>query len=92
MAKAILTLKIMPESPEVDLDRVTLEAEKLIRGFAGDTDHRVTREPIAFGLVAINIIFVFDEKLGGTDKLESDLETIEGVNSVEVTDIRRAIG
>jgi translation elongation factor EF-1beta len=33
-----------------------------------------------------------DEKLGGTDPLEAKLSEIEGVNSVEVIDVRRAIG
>ncbi|MBN1792643.1 elongation factor 1-beta [Candidatus Woesearchaeota archaeon] len=92
MAKAIVTLKIMPEDPGQDLDRITKDAEEKIVGFAGDTEHKVEREPIAFGLVAVMIKFVVDESKGGTDSLEEEINTIEGVNSVEVTDVRRIIG
>ena len=33
-----------------------------------------------------------DEAKGTTDPLEADINNIEGVHSVEVTDVRRAIG
>ena len=92
MAKVIVTFKIMPQSPDVDLARVTKEAEAKITGFAGDTEHKVMQEPIAFGLVAVKILFVVDEAKGGTEGLERDIEGIEGVNSVEVVDVRRIIG
>jgi elongation factor 1-beta len=92
MANAIITLKIMPESPDVDLDHVEAEAKKKIIAFAGEGEMRVEIEPIAFGLKAVKIMFVTDEKKGGTDSLEEAIGTIDGVNSVEVIDVRRAIG
>ena len=63
-----------------------------IKSFAGTDDYKVSVEPIAFGLKAVKIMFVMDEDKGSTDDLEADIETIDGVNSVEVTDVRRAIG
>ena len=33
-----------------------------------------------------------DESKGSTDALEEDIKGIEGVNSVETVDVRRAIG
>ena len=33
-----------------------------------------------------------DEKLGDTENLENKISTLEGVNSVQVIDVRRAIG
>ena len=92
MAKVIVTFKIMPVDPEQDLDRITREAEAKITGFAGDTDHKVIREPIAFGLVAVKVMFVLDEAKGGTEALEEEITGIQGVNSVEVIDVRRIIG
>ena len=50
------------------------------------------QEPIAFGLKALKITFAMDENKGSTDTLEEDINGIEGVNSVEVVDVRRAIG
>jgi elongation factor 1-beta len=93
MAQAIITLKIMPESPDEDLDRIQHEAEQHIDRFVGEKgEKRFSQEPIAFGLKALNIIFVMDEAKGGTEKLEDELVKIPGVQSVDVVDVRRAIG
>lgn len=92
MANAIITLKIMPESPEEDLARIEAEAKEKIAAFAGEGETKTEIEPIAFGLKAVKIMFVTDEKKGGTDSLEAEIQTIRGVNSVEVIDVRRAIG
>ncbi|MFH0869927.1 MAG: elongation factor 1-beta [archaeon] len=92
MANVIITLKIMPESPDVDLDRLEAEAKRKIADFAGEGETRTEVEPIAFGLKAVKIIFVTDDKKGGTDALEAEISKIEGVNSVEVIDVRRAVG
>jgi elongation factor 1-beta len=92
MANAIVTVKIMPEEPSVDLKEVEIQALKMIEQHAGKGDTKVEIEPIAFGLSAIKITFIVDEKLGGTEPLEKELETIQGVNSVETIDVRRAIG
>ena len=92
MAQVIITFKIMPENPDVDLEKVHVEALKKIAGFAGEGETKKDIEPVAFGLNALKIIFVSDETKGGTEELEKDIETIEGVNSVEVIDVRRALG
>ncbi|MBN2459525.1 elongation factor 1-beta [Candidatus Woesearchaeota archaeon] len=92
MANAIVTIKIMPESPDVDLDKLSPEIEGKINSFAGEGDRRKEIQPIAFGLNALQIIFVMDEKKGSTEPLEEEISKIEGVQSVEVVDVRRAIG
>jgi elongation factor 1-beta len=92
MAQVVVTVKLMPDSPEIDLKKAAEEAKKKIIAFAGKGDMRVTEEPIAFGLKALLIIFIMDEKLGSTEKVEKELATIHGINSVEITDVRRAIG
>ena len=92
MAKAIITIKIMPKSPDVDLEKIGLIAEEKIVSFAGEGERKKEVEPIAFGLKALKITFVTDESKGGVEPLEKDIETIKGVNSVEVIDVRRAIG
>jgi elongation factor 1-beta len=93
MALAIVTVKIMPESPDVDLTLVQQTASDKIDTFTqSEGEKRFAVEPIAFGLNALKITFVMDEKLGSTDPLEAALSEIEGVNSVETVDVRRAIG
>jgi elongation factor 1-beta len=92
MADVVITLKIMPNSPEVDLKKLSDEALEKIKTFSGLDNNKVEEEPVAFGLKALKILFVMDEAKGATDPLEEDISKLEGVNSVEVTDVRRAIG
>ena len=92
MAQVIVTLKIMPESPEVDLDKIETEAKAKIIDFSQSKEIKVEQEPIAFGLKALKIIFVMDENKGSTETLEQNIKSIPGVNSVEAVDVRRAIG
>ena len=91
MADVVITLRIMPESPETDLKAIEKKAKTFISKYGGEVG-KVNVEPIAFGLKALDLIFVSNEDLGSTDKLEQNVASIEGVSSVEVTDVRRAIG
>lgn len=91
MANVVITFKIMPESPEVPLEDLGVKAKELIEKF-GATVGKEEIEPIAFGLKAINLICVMDESKGSTDTLEDEISKLEGAQSVEVTDVRRAVG
>ena len=82
----------MPKSPEEDLSKIQASVIEKIKSFSGSEDAKVEQEPVAFGLKALKIIFVMDEAKGSLDPLEKDVSAIEGVNSVEVTDVRRALG
>ena len=92
MGTAVVTLTIMPGSPESDLEKIKDEVTKLVKEFAGDRDTKVGLEPVAFGLKAIKYIFVMDEDLGSPDVLAEKVQEIEDVQSAEVSDVRRAIG
>jgi|TARA_B100001964_G_C14117547_1_gene546799 elongation factor 1-beta len=92
MASVIITLKIMPESPETNLNEVTEKAKKLIGQFCDESEFKTEEEPVAFGLKAMKITFVMDEEKGSTDALEEQIKEVNGVQSVEVTDVRRTIG
>ena len=92
MAQVIVTLKVMPTSPEVNLERLKVSITEIVESFVGKTDIRVVEEPIAFGLTALMVTFIADEQKGSTDPLEQKIAEIEDVNSVEATDVRRAVG
>jgi elongation factor 1-beta len=92
MADVVVTLTIMPDSPEIDLSKLEVEALDKIKVFTGLDNYKVELEPVAFGLTALKILFVMDENKGATDELEDQIKSLEGINSVEVTDVRRAIG
>ena len=92
MGRAVVTVKIMPDNPEVDLNKIEEESKKIILEIVGEGDMNVSQEPVAFGLMSLNIIFVMDETLGSPDVVSEKISELEGVNSAEISDVRRAIG
>ena len=92
MAKVVVTLKVMPEGTEVNLEELKEKVEKEIKDFNNNEDIKIEEEPIGFGLSALKFLFVMEEEKGSTDPLEEKLKNIEGIGNVEVTDVRRAIG
>ncbi len=92
MAMAMLVVKVMPESVEVDLAKLKEDVEKAITELYGDVGEiRTEEEPIAFGLKALNFTFIMDESLGG-DIIEEKLNTFDNVASAKVIDFRRTLG
>jgi elongation factor 1-beta len=92
MAQAIVTVKIMPEEPSVDLKKVEHAAMHILDKTLGLSERRVEIEPIAFGLKAVKITFVVDEKKGSPDPIAEEMAGIPHVMSAEIVDVRRAIG
>jgi elongation factor 1-beta len=87
MGEVVATIKLMPESPDVDLAQIKGDVEKSITPEA--ELHKIEEQPIAFGLVALNVMVVVGDAEGGTEKVEENLSKIDGINSVEVVDVRR---
>ena len=81
----------MPNSPNADLKKIEAISKEKITKFGGEVG-KVEIEPIAFGLNAVKLFFIMDESKGSTESLEDQILTINGVNSVEILDVRRAIG
>ena len=81
----------MPKSPDTDLAKIEAEIKKIILK-DGSKFHKCEQVPIAFGLKAVEFIFMRDESKGGTESLEQQFSKIAGVESVEVLDVRRAFG
>ncbi|MBI4452772.1 elongation factor 1-beta [Candidatus Woesearchaeota archaeon] len=92
MAQVVVTLKIMPKSPDIDLAGLEIKAKEEIVKFCNSQELKVQIQPIAFGLKALIIYFVMEEKIGSTEALEQDIAKLDGVESVEVPDVRRAVG
>jgi len=91
MAEVVITIKIMPESPETNFDGILEQVKKDVAAFGGEVG-KVEYHPVAFGLKAMHVIFVMDEEKGSTEELEKKIATISEVNSVDVIDVRRAVG
>ncbi len=91
MATVVVTLKIMPDSPDVGLDEISSAATKMIGDFGGSVGKKII-EPVAFGLNAVILMFTMPEEKGSTEELERQVSQIKNVSSVQVTDVRRAVG
>lgn len=92
MAQVVVTLRIMPQSPDVDLNGLEKKAKEEIAKFCNSREFKTEIQPIAFGLKALVVYFVMEEGIGSTEKLEQKISQLEGVESVEVPDVRRAVG
>jgi elongation factor 1-beta len=90
MAGAAVKIKLMPTSPDVNLEEIEKKVKEKIEEVQGKISS-IEREPIAFGLNAIIATFAWDED-ADRDALEEDLAKIENVNTAEVIDFRRAFG
>jgi elongation factor 1-beta len=87
MARVVVTLKVMPEGVDVDLDGL-LERIKTV--IPEGTDVRATEiVPVAFGLKALRMNVARDESMGGTDDIEEAIGSLEGVSQVEVEMVSR---
>lgn len=87
MGKVATKLKVMPQSPEIDLDELeerlttALPEGAKIRGFQ--------REDIAFGLIALLPTVIVPDEAGGTEAVEEAFLEVEGVESVAVEEVGR---
>lgn len=85
MAEVIVTFKIMPKTVEVDLNKLEEKINSLIE------PEKISQEPIAFGLVALNVTKLIPDAGGELEKIESKLRSIPEVGEVEVTEISRSL-
>ena len=92
MSKAVITFKIMPESPEVDLEPIKekLEAIAKVNGAIGAM--QIKEEPIAFGLKAIMVIAMYEVEGADFDKIAEEMKQIDQVRSAEVAKMDLALG
>jgi len=90
MVLKAVTLKVMPESPDTDLEEIKSSLSKYVESNEGKIS-KIEEESIAFGLKALNCFIGWpDEK--DTEPLEEEIQKIDGVASAQVIDIRRAFG
>ncbi|MCL2115390.1 MAG: elongation factor 1-beta [Methanobrevibacter sp.] len=86
MGEVLATVKLMPDGPDVDLEQIKINAQDAVNENA--EFQKIDEEPIAFGLVALNVKFIVNDGEGGTEAIEEKLAQIPEVSSIEVTDVR----
>jgi elongation factor 1-beta len=90
MGIAAVKIKILPTSPDIDLEKLKGTIKSLVEGMGGKNCN-LEEEPIAFGLVALIAFFAWPEEKE-LENLEEELNKIEEVSSIQVIDMRRALG
>ncbi|MBU1112096.1 MAG: elongation factor 1-beta [archaeon] len=92
MAKAIITFKLMPESPDTNLEPIKEKALAIAKekGSIGEMQSR--EEPIAFGLKAVLILAMYEVEGSDFDKIAEEMGKIEFVQSSEVAKMDLALG
>lgn len=93
MANAIITFKIMPTSPDVDLESVKEQALKIASAEGAKGAMQSNIVPLAFGLKQLDILAMYE--VGDDVEFDSIAEkflVIEGVQSAEVAKMDLAMG
>ena len=78
---AAVQFKIMPESPDTDLEKIKVEVKEKIEAAEG-VFSTVEEEPIAFGLKALVFSLAYPEEKE-IDELGNVLNGLEGVSSAD---------
>ena len=90
MALCAVIFRVMPVSPSVDMKKLQNAIMQRLEEIGG-IFNRVEEQPVAFGLKCLMFTIGWKEELD-PDLIDTELSKIEDVNSIEITDVRRAIG
>ena len=89
MGTAGIKIKIMPKSPDTNLEEIKQKAKAIVEE-KGGKNREYEEEPIAFGLKAVIAFFELPEEIE-PDEIEEPFKKIQGVNSTPIIDVRRLI-
>ncbi|MFB6187360.1 MAG: elongation factor 1-beta [Halobacteriaceae archaeon] len=87
MSKVAAQIKVMPQSPEIDLDDLQERLETVLP--EGAKINGFERSDVAFGLVALVPTVVVPDEAGGTEAVENSFREVDGVESVTVENVSR---
>ncbi len=90
MTKLVARIKVLPTDTDINLDNII---EKLKSSLPDGMQVRNSaKEPIAFGLNALIIDFLLEDKEGQMDELENAVKDTEGVSEIEIMNLSRQAG
>lgn len=82
-------MKIMPESPATNMEKMEEEIKKLVERNNG-RNREYSVEPVAFGLMSLMCFFEWPEEKE-LEQLEEAIKKIKDVSSMQILDMRRLI-
>ena len=92
MANAVITFKLMPESPEVDLKAIEEQGLAIAKKYGALGHMQAQQEPIAFGLKAVLILAMYRVDGLDAEKAAEEMGKIPGVQHAEVARMDLALG
>ncbi len=86
MGEAAVRMRVMPESTDVDLVKLKETIKAAVPSFA--RLHAIEEKPIAFGLKALIVVTIMDDKGGHSpEEIETAISKVPEVESVEVEEV-----
>jgi elongation factor 1-beta len=88
MGDVAAKIKVMPESVDTDLAELKEKLKAAIPEGA-DLYGDIVEEPIAFGLKALIVTLIVNDREGGTEVVEEAFAKVPGAENVQVIDVNR---
>ena len=85
MGEVGLQYRVLPEGLGVDLEKLRDEIERALP--EGARLRASEQRPVAFGLKALHVLIVLDDKKGGAEQVEAAISGVQGVQSVEIVEM-----
>jgi len=82
MGSVAVIARVMPESPDVDLEKLKVALRQKLPGIQD-----IREEPIGFGLKALKLAAVIKDAGGETDAIEQSLSEVAGVERAEIIEV-----
>jgi elongation factor 1-beta len=79
MGNVAVIIRVMPESPDVNIEQLKAALKKKLPGIQD-----IREEPIGFGLKAIKLAAIVNDRGGETETIEQALSSVEGVERAEI--------
>lgn len=82
MGGVAVILRVMPESPEINIENLKKALRQKLPSI-----QEIKEEPIGFGLKALKVLAVVNDAGGETDAVEKILNEVAGVERAEIIEV-----
>lgn len=82
MGSVAVIARVMPDSPEVNLDQLKKALKEKLPGI-----QEIREEPIGFGLKTLKLVAIINDAGGETDAIEKSLNEVAGVERAEIIEV-----